>query len=158
MLTGSFASNVHGRVRSTFDADLVVALQPSQWAALRGELGPAFYVDAESFSEAQRAGQFNAIHQATGLKIDFYLPRRPRDHEALRRRRMITLWGAPVSVIAPEDLILAKLRWAKEGGSARQLEDARGILEVQKGELDLAYLREQAAAESVLDLFERITD
>ena len=28
MLTGSYASNIYGKIRSTFDADLVVAIQP----------------------------------------------------------------------------------------------------------------------------------
>lgn len=37
----------------------------------------------------------------------------------------------------PEDVLLAKLEWAKSGDSERQLEDAAGILKIQAGALDL---------------------
>lgn len=146
MLTGSFASNVYGRVRSTFDADIVVAIQGSRMKRFSQALGEEFYVDAETIDEArEQGGQFNAIHRPSGLKIDFYLPRNAHDREALRRRKTFDLFGRGVFVISPEDLILAKLSWAKQGGSARQLEDAQGIYEVQRREIDQDYLRSKAA-------------
>ena len=150
MLTGSYASNVYGRVRSTFDADLVVALESAQLSRLLESLGQGFYTDARTMKEIREAGgQFNAVHKTSGLKIDFYLPRDAHDRETLGRRRMHRLWGQAVPVISPEDLILAKLLWAREGGSARQVEDARGVYEVQKDRLDLAYLKARAETLSI---------
>lgn len=55
---------------------------------------------------------------------------------------------------APEDTILAKLRWHRRGGGAseRQLSDVLGVLKVQRERLDLEYLREWAGRLGVLDL------
>ena len=157
MLTGSFASNVYGRIRSTFDADLVVALIPTQLRPLTETLGGDYYVDAGTFGEIEEAGgQFNAVHRPSGLKIDFYLARSGRDREALGRARKVALWGLQVSVITPEDLVLAKLAWAAAGGSARQVEDARGVVELQRDVLDLGYLRAKAAEMSLGEALERV--
>ena len=153
MLTGSYASNIYGRVRSTFDADIVISLPAPQVDRLIRSLGEDFYVDAISLAEIHEAGgRFNAIHHPSGLKVDFYLPKNAHDHEAMRRHRIYQLWGVGVSVIAPEDLILAKLTWAKEGGSARQVEDAKGVFEVQKANLDVEYLKSKASELGLRDL------
>ncbi len=40
--------------------------------------------------------------------------------------------------------MLAKLEWSKQSGSSRQIEDARGILEMQGAALDMEYLHEWA--------------
>lgn len=157
MLTGSYASNIYGRVRSTFDADLVVALTAAQMGRLRRLFGPDFYVDAENLKEVRElGGQFNALHHPSGLKIDFYLPRDGHDRQALQRRRFVELWGVRIPVVSPEDLILAKLRWAKAGGSARQAEDARGVYELQRDTLDLGYLRSKADELALRDSLEAI--
>ena len=92
MLTGSFASNVHGRVRSTFDADIVVVLKPAQLKMLIDSLGADYYVDNMTLPEVQESGgKLNALHRPSGLKIDFFLARTARDREAqddpVRRRR-----------------------------------------------------------------------
>lgn len=157
MLTGSFASNVHGRVRSTFDADIVVVLKSGQLKRLIGSLGSDYYVDKVTLPEVQEsAGKLNALHRPSGLKIDFFLARTARDREALARRRTIRFGGAEIAVIGPEDLVLAKLRWAKEGGSARQVEDARGIVEVMGAGLDMKYLRLKARENALENVLERI--
>ena len=40
-----------------------------------------------------------------------------------------------------EDVIIMKLRWAFRARRLKDLEDLRGIFEVQTGQLDLDYLR-----------------
>lgn len=157
MLTGSYASNIYGRVRSTFDADIVISLSADEARRLLGSLGNNFYADAANLKEIREAGgQFNAIHIPSGLKVDFYLPRTGQDRRAFRRRRSFSIWGIEVAVIAPEDLVLAKLAWAKEGGSARQIEDAKGVYDVQKEKLDMDYLEAGSADLGVSDLLDRI--
>ena len=47
-------------------------------------------------------------------------------------------------VASPEDVIIAKMEWAKRGGSARQIEDAAGIVRVRGGELDRDYIERWA--------------
>jgi len=43
-------------------------------------------------------------------------------------------------VTSPEDVIVAKMQWAMQGGSERQLQDAAGILSTQGSNLDVAYV------------------
>jgi hypothetical protein len=41
-----------------------------------------------------------------------------------------------ITLATPEDVLLAKLEWAKLGDSDRQIEDAAGILKMQRDSLD----------------------
>jgi hypothetical protein len=51
------------------------------------------------------------------------------------------VFGTIISVATGEDTILAKLRWSKlSGGSEKQMQDARGVYEVQGLRLDLDYI------------------
>jgi hypothetical protein len=65
--------------------------------------------------------------------------------------------GRVLHVHPPEDILLQKLRWYRLGGevSDRQWRDVAGIVRVQKGRLDRAYLREAAGVLGVSDLLER---
>ena len=56
-----------------------------------------------------------------------------------------------------QDVILAKLRWLADAGSAseRQWQDVLGVMKVQGERLDLAYMRQWAASLGVLPLLER---
>jgi hypothetical protein len=60
----------------------------------------------------------------------------------------------PVRVASPEDTVLRKLRWYRDGGevSERQWLDIQGVLKVQAGTLDRGYLRQWAAPLGVADL------
>ncbi len=49
--------------------------------------------------------------------------------------------GTRVVIATAEDVVLAKLEWAKLGESRRQIQDAAGILKTLAGQLDLEYLR-----------------
>lgn len=59
--------------------------------------------------------------------------------EEFSRRRRIIVDGESVTIVAPEDLILSKLEWAKESRSQRQLDDVRNLLRSVQS-LDRAYL------------------
>ena len=62
-------------------------------------------------------------------------------------------------VKSPEDTILRKMLWFREGGevSDRQWRDILGVLRAQHGSLDLAYLREWAVRLALTDLLGRAT-
>lgn len=69
MVTGSFASNLHGVPRMTQDAGLVVDLDDRGIAPLVRDLEAEFYVSEDAAQEAVRLRRlFNAIHLATGFK------------------------------------------------------------------------------------------
>ena len=65
-----------------------------------------------------------------------------------------------IYVASPEDTVLAKLQWYREGGgvSDRQWNDVLGVLKVQGAALDRAYLDEWARELGLTDLLRRALD
>ncbi len=162
LLGGSLASSVLGEPRSTADIDLAVALRKAAIPDLVRALEPTFFVDPESVREAvRRLATFNVLHRETMMKVDlFVLGGSAFDREQMQRR--LSLSVSPdsqqlVAVSSAEDLVLRKLDWYRAGGgvSDRQWRDVLGVLKVQHGRLDLAYLRRWAAELGLCDLLER---
>jgi len=160
---GSVASAVHGIARSTADADLVVDLQPAHVPQLIRLLEADYFVQAEAvFDAIDHQSSFNLVYLATMVKIDMFIQRStPFDREVQRRIVQDTLaedeLGRPFNLSSAEDTLLHKLRWYRMGGevSDRQWNDILGIILVQAGDLDHAYLREWAVELGVTDLLER---
>lgn len=143
MLTGSFASVFYGLPRSTQDIDLVIAATPEKLKTLldrlpRGE----YYAEIDAALEGlRRESLFNVIDQKTGWKIDLIMRKsRAFSREEFGRRRITQFEGTPLFVASAEDVILAKLEWAKLSQSQRQIEDAAGILKVRGDSVDFGYI------------------
>jgi len=145
MLTGSFASSYHGAPRATQDIDIVIAATADQIRALVEALPETdYYVDLDAALDALRwEAQFNVIDLATGWKIDLIGRKsRPFSRREFERRRRAEIQGMRLSVASAEDMVIAKLEWAKLGQSQRRLDDAAGVLGRRSGELDLGCIRE----------------
>ncbi|HEY3355787.1 MAG TPA: hypothetical protein VGQ83_21220 [Polyangia bacterium] len=157
MVAGSFASNLHGVPRMTQDADIVIDADETGVLRLVRLLEPGFYVSEEAAREAVRLRRlFNAIHLATGFKVDLVVKKgRAFSDEELRRRAPGLLAGRQVAFATAEDTILTKLEWAQMGESERQYADAAGVVRVQGDRLAWAYLERWADALGVRDLLER---
>ena len=143
MLTGSFASSYYGVPRTTQDIDFVIAPTSDQLRSLAALLpGTEYYFDLNAALDAQRReGLFNIIDLATGWKIDFIFRKsRPFSLEEFGRRLVVEFEGMRLSVATAEDVLIAKLEWAKRGESQRQIEDAAGILRIRSGNLDRKYI------------------
>jgi hypothetical protein len=144
MVTGSVASSLQGEPRSTHDIDIVISLQkPFIKKLIEAFPPPDYYLDEMSILEAiKQQNVFNLINVKEGDKIDFWmLTDEAFDQSRFSRKITETVFGVELQVSAPEDTIIAKLRWAKlSGGSEKQFVDALRIYEVQYKKLDLAYL------------------
>jgi predicted nucleotidyltransferase len=144
MVVGSFASGFWGEPRATYDIDLVIALSIADLPKLTELFPPdVFYLSPEAARDAiLRGSQFNIIHPDSGNKIDVMVQRNtPWGQLQLSRRRLLTAApGLELYVGAPEDIILGKLLFFREGGSEKHLRDIAGILKLRKSELDIAYL------------------
>ncbi len=145
MVTGSVASSAHGLPRSTRDLDIVIAPSRPQLLSLLHEFpNSAYYADEQQALEAlANRGQFNVIDFATGWKVDFIMAEESEyGRTAMMRRMQINVAGRIAYVATAEDVLIAKLRWAKMGGSNRQLDDAAGVLATQGSTLDYAYIEQ----------------
>lgn len=142
MLTGSFASSLHGMPRATQDIDLVIAPNPASLEALLKNFPEdQYYVSRDAAFEAyRRTSLFNVIDFDSGWKIDFII-RKPRDFSRLEfdRRTPANVLETTVFVASPEDVLIAKL-----AESERQIEDAAGIIRTQGHDLDTAYIEHWA--------------
>jgi hypothetical protein len=155
MLTGSVALNCYAQPRMTRDIDLVVAFQLEDVARIEELLGQDYYVSAHAAREAVICQScFNAIHQATLIKVDFMVRKREdyRLHEFARRQRL-RLADFEVWVVSKEDLILSKLDWARESGSERQLADVENLIATG---CDTGYLKTWSAALNLTDTLTRV--
>jgi hypothetical protein len=104
--------------------------------------GTSIDIEAANFA-FDHGGMFNALDFDSGWRVDFIMRKdREFSRREFERRRKFVLSGVEVSIASPEDLIVAKLEWAKEGQSERQIEDAAGILVAQREKLDLAYVED----------------
>jgi hypothetical protein len=154
-LVGSLASGVYGEPRLTADVDIVVDLRPHQISRLCAAFpSPDYYVSEKAAQEAvATSGQFNVIHPASGNKIDFIVARRDAwgRSQIDRRRREQILPGRPGYAAAPEDVIVGKLWYYREGRSEKHLRDIAAMLQVSGDQIDTAYVDHWAAQ---LDLTE----
>jgi len=160
---GSVASLAHGIYRATADVDIIADLRMEHVQPLVQLLQDTYYIDADMIRDAiKRRSEFNVLHLDTMFKVDIFIQKtRPFDHEVRRRLQQsklnITGNSRLFFLESPEDVILNKLEWYKMGGevSDRQWNDILGVLKVQGTSLDLAYLRQWAAALDVSPLLDR---
>jgi hypothetical protein len=160
---GSIASSAYGVARATLDVDIVADLREQHVRDLVGRLQGQYYIDEKRVLEAVRhRSSFNAIHLGSMLKVDvFVLKGRSYDQIAFSRARKDTIEESEnprqFFLAAPEDLILNKLEWYRQGGevSERQWNDVVGVLKVQQQALDSEYLQHWAAELGLTALLQR---
>lgn len=164
IVTGGIAVVIWGRPRFTADIDVVIELLPEKLDKLAEELlkiDKEVYVDKRMMQRAlERKGEFNFIHPASGLKVDFWILKDDiYSKEQIRRRVKKKIGHTFAFFSSPEDLILSKLLWHKESESTRQLEDIESVLKIQT-KLDWNYLQKWAKIHStdkiLQELWEKI--
>jgi hypothetical protein len=150
-VVGAFAVAFHGRIRATTDGDVTVWLENTS-------LGPRDLLEkltAGGFRAELRLGDLDdpiaaviVVRDDFGNIADLLIGVRGMAPSALARRVRSNLLGLPVHIIGAEDLIAMKIA----AGSPKDLDDARGIIEVSGEKLDLALLktlaRDYGAAEA----------
>ncbi|GJQ48591.1 hypothetical protein KsCSTR_27340 [Candidatus Kuenenia stuttgartiensis] len=148
MITGSHASAYYGEPRFTMDIDIVADLKEEQ---IDGFItffqSDEFYCDKETIrTEIKRRGQFNIIHSTSGLKIDIILTKETTfsKTEFSRRKRESLFIDKKANFTTPEDVIIKKMEFYKEGGSEKHLRDITGILKISGDVLDMNYIAQWA--------------
>ena len=161
MVTGSLASAFHGEPRSTQDLHVVVTAREDHLQKLGERLRDAgLYCDSEAIREAaELKGLFNAIDPGTGWKVDFIILKdQAFSRAAFEARTAVELSGVAVHLVGADDIVIAKLEWAKLGGSERQLRDVIGVLMVQGAALDRAYIERWVTELDLSDQWSQVLD
>lgn len=145
MIVGSVGSIIYGEPRMTKDMDIVIELFP-QSALIFSKMFPIeeYYCPPTEIlaEEIINRGQFNLIHHKSCLKIDIMV--RKNDEfsiqEFKRRVKIPFVEGVEVYVATPEDIIINKLFYYKQGKSEKHLSDIKGIL--ANTHVDYTYINE----------------
>ena len=157
---GSLASATRGLYRATNDADLVAALRINDADRLAAALGKGWYADADQIRNAIEAGRsFNVVYLQFSQKVDIFPATEEFHAVQLQRATREAPFRDDESkypVTTSEDILLAKLRWYKDGGevSDRQWQDIMGIVATNPT-LELEYLRSWATRLRVENLLTR---
>jgi hypothetical protein len=141
MITGSMAVNYYAVPRMTRDIDIVVELSGRDAERLCQAFQGDFYVERDAVRRAiDERGLFNLIHAASVVKVDFVV-RKDTEYrrQEFSRRRRIRVEDEELTLVTPEDLVISKLDWARQGHSEVQLADVRNVL-ASVPDLDDAYL------------------
>jgi hypothetical protein len=160
-LGGSLASSLQGEPRSTNDIDFVIALPAGRVESLRKELGNDFELDTDMLRDAVlHSRSANGFYLPVLTKIDFFgRGYEPFDESEFSRRRPVVVGpsGEALVVKSPEDTVLRKLLWFREGGevSEKQWRDVVSVLRVSGPVMDDAYLGSWASRLELESLLER---
>jgi hypothetical protein len=161
LVTGAVAAIAYGEPRFTNDIDLVVDLAASKISELRTHFpSPEYTVSEAAIREAvARKHQFNIIHPGLGLKIDMIVRKdTPFDRgRFVRRRRLPIAPEAEASFASPEDVILKKLEYYREGGSEKHLRDIAGILKITGDRVELDYISKWSEVLGVTEIWEAVS-
>ena len=143
-VTGSVAAMAYGEPRLTNDID-IVAIVKKEHILLLVKAFPQdkFYISEEMIQEAiESSGQFNIIHPSSGLKVDIMIPKETPFNQS-RFERIIKIHPSEnyeASFASPEDVIIKKMEYYKEGQSEKHLRDILGILKISQKDIDLNYI------------------
>ena len=157
MVTGSIATNFYAVPRMTRDIDIVVDLGQKDLGRFIPLFEADFYLDPQTVREAVRDRRmFNVIHNEYVIKIDFIVRKdSPYRREEFSRRKRVAVDHRRLYLVAPEDLILSKLEWAKDSRSEMQLADVRNLLKSVKP-LNRRYMARWAKALGLESLYRQV--
>lgn len=139
------AMAAYGNPRMTRDVDVVIECSEQDTDPIVRLFEKDCYINRDAVVEAvANRSMFNIIHNEWIIKADFIVRKDDPYHQTeFGRRREITVAGNPLVVVAPEDLILSKLKWAQESQSELQMRDVRELMATGIA-LDREYLEQWA--------------
>jgi predicted nucleotidyltransferase len=150
-LGGAIANNYWGIVRATRDIDCLISLPKIKYQLFADELNASgctmrdkddrdIAITVPRLSEQVQQRKLIECYQGI-VRIELFVPAVALQDEILRRVIPVRLNSHEVSITTAEDLILLKLVFHR----VKDIQDVRGILWLQRGRLDLDYMRHWSA-------------
>lgn len=153
MVVGAHAVMAHGVVRSSGDIDFVVHLPSSEKGRIERVLKGLGHTEIQERKDEW--GFRLVVETEGGLEVEIFLtPANEVFDREYDRRVERAVRGHPLPFIGPEDLVLRKLVNTRLRRGP-DFEDAVGVLAVQKGAIDLSWLRRACSVCRVCELLER---
>ena len=138
---GAMAAAVHGVIRASVDADVVLSVPPADL----GRFEPSFV--AAGFQTTVRRGDANdpiaamlSLTDGYGNRVDLIVGLRGLEAAAFARVIAVPFQGTLLKVIGREDFVAMKTF----AGGPQDLADARSAIRAASGALDLALTRRLA--------------
>ena len=139
MVTGSFAMSAYGEIRMTRDIDVVIQLPENKVRPFTEFFEGEYYVSDESIRRAiENRSMFNVISHVHGGKIDCIIMKDTDFSRAsFQRKYKVNVANVEFWTTTKEDLIIAKLNWARDSHSEMQIRD---IANLTSSEYDSGYV------------------
>jgi len=154
MIIGGYALPFYGRIRTTLDLDIAVAVKTEQEIDQLRKWLQAIDIEVTNYSPNNPS--MTVIDQKEQVETELWI--KPDgitfDNETLKRRRKVKLNSINTWIISPEDFIINKLARPDRGAIDEQ--DAKSILIRQANKLDHKYLTKRAQQADVLTILQTI--
>jgi hypothetical protein len=155
MVTGSFAMSAYGDIRFTRDIDVVLQISEDQARLFARLFEQDYYVSEESVKRAiLRRSMFNVINHEHGGKLDCIVI---KDTDFARvsfgRRYKVQVSGIEFWTTTREDLIIAKLSWARDTHSEMQIRD---IANLTSTEYDSDYVADWIGRLNLVNIWKEV--
>lgn len=135
---GAIAAAVHGAIRATTDADVLLAITLSRLAALEKRIKAAgLATEIHRGDPDDPVVAMLVVNDRHGNRVELLAGIRGMDPQAFTRRQRVPFQGATLEVIGREDFIAMKCF----AGGPLDLADARHVLKSTDAALDLDLLR-----------------
>ena len=156
MLTGSMALNRYDLPCVPHNLDFVIALQPADAEVMVRLFNPDYDLSREAVDSAiARQSFFNLSHRKTRIKLNFIICQQTQYRlTEFSRRQRIQFENFKTWVVSKEDLIIAKLHWARKSRSPRHLRDVKNLAATG---CDTSYIERWTRALGVYRLWEECT-
>lgn len=151
MVTGSFAMSAYGEIRFTRDIDVVLQIADVDIARFTQAFEFDYYVSEESIKRAlANRSMFNVISHAHGGKIDCIVFKETDFAvESFRRRFRTGVSGLEFWTTTKEDLIVAKLNWARDSHSELQIRDIANLTSTEYDSVYVAHWIERLELQNI---------
>ncbi|MEO0184314.1 MAG: nucleotidyl transferase AbiEii/AbiGii toxin family protein [candidate division WOR-3 bacterium] len=136
-IIGGLALSVWAKPRATYDLDFLTSLTKENLPLYLESLKKVFIVPQEKPIEFRHVTFLRMLTEKDLTVIDLVFADDQYKKMALRNRIQIKIGNRKLNFISAEDLIIFKLLSGREQDEL----DIKGIIEYQKGSLDLGYLR-----------------
>jgi len=154
MIIGGYALPFYGRIRTTLNLDIAVAVKTEQELNQLHKWLQSINIEVTNYSRNNPS--MTVIDQKEQVETELWL--KPDgitfDNETLKRRRKAKLNSINTWIISPEDFIVNKLARPDRGAVDEQ--DVKSVLVRQANKLDHKYLTKRAQQADVLTILQTI--